>query len=84
MQAERLTVGAGTVDPLIPIRELVAELELLLVEPVVVVLDDAERLVGSRGTAVLIAELLSSRSYLYAVTPHGRLYAAAPRVGPKR
>ena len=62
--AERLTAGAGTVDPLLAAREVAAELDALLVEPVVVVLDDAERLVSSQAAANLVAQLLSARSRL--------------------
>jgi ATP/maltotriose-dependent transcriptional regulator MalT/DNA-binding SARP family transcriptional activator len=60
--AERWTAGAGTVDPVLAARELVADLESLLVETVVVVLDDAEQLGESSGAGSLIAELLRGRS----------------------
>jgi ATP/maltotriose-dependent transcriptional regulator MalT/DNA-binding SARP family transcriptional activator len=62
--AERLTAGVGAVDPLPALRDLAAELESLLVEPLVVVLDDAERLHGSTGAVALVAELLGARSRL--------------------
>ncbi|MEO8690412.1 MAG: hypothetical protein ABI611_19615 [Solirubrobacteraceae bacterium] len=48
-------------------RELVAELESLLVDPLIVVLDDAERLHGASGATQLIAAL---------VGPHARLRVA--------
>jgi DNA-binding SARP family transcriptional activator len=59
--AERLAAGGGAVDPLPATRELAAELDSLLVEPLVVVLDDAERLHGS-GAMALVGALLGARS----------------------
>jgi DNA-binding SARP family transcriptional activator/tetratricopeptide (TPR) repeat protein len=61
---QRLTIGAGTVDPLLVAHTLTAELGLLLVEPVVVVLDDAEQLAESKDAAAVIARMLASDSKL--------------------
>ena len=62
--AERLTVGAGTVEPVLAAREVAAELERLLVDPVVVVLDDAERLADASDAVQVVAELMSRASRL--------------------
>ncbi len=62
--AARLTSGGEAVDPVLALRELAAELESLLVEPLVVVFDDAERLHGSAGALASIAELLGAPSRL--------------------
>ena len=61
---ERLMAGAGTVDPQLAAEQLVAELERLLVEPVVLILDDAERIADSPEAAALITALLAPRTRL--------------------
>ena len=61
---ERLTVGVGAVDPLLAAREVAAELERLLVDPVALVLDDADRLADSKDAIEVVAELLGPGSRL--------------------
>jgi LuxR family transcriptional regulator, maltose regulon positive regulatory protein len=70
--AERLTVGAGTIDPLRAAGELQQELDRLLVEPVALVLDDAERLAGSRAAVDVIARLVTAPSRLRVVVASRR------------
>jgi LuxR family transcriptional regulator, maltose regulon positive regulatory protein len=56
--AERLAVGIERVDVLAATRDLLAELSKLLVEPVVVVIDDAEFLDGADESVRLVGELM--------------------------
>jgi LuxR family maltose regulon positive regulatory protein len=56
--AERLATTLEQVDSAALAAELTAELERLLVEPVVLVLDDAERLDGAAGSLALLGRLL--------------------------
>ncbi len=56
--AERLGVGIERVDALTAIRELVVELSRLLVDPLVVVFDDAEHLEGAEQSLRLLDELI--------------------------
>jgi ATP/maltotriose-dependent transcriptional regulator MalT/DNA-binding SARP family transcriptional activator len=56
--AERLAVGIERVDALATTRELIAELSRLLVEPLVLVVDDAEHLDGSGDSLSLLSELI--------------------------
>jgi ATP/maltotriose-dependent transcriptional regulator MalT/DNA-binding SARP family transcriptional activator len=56
--AERFTAGAGQFDPLAATHELTAELSRLLVEPLVLVIDDAEHLDGADESLRLLGELL--------------------------
>jgi LuxR family maltose regulon positive regulatory protein len=56
--AERLGVGIERVDALAAIRELIAELSRLLVEPLTLVFDDAEQLDGAEDSLRLLDELL--------------------------
>jgi ATP/maltotriose-dependent transcriptional regulator MalT/DNA-binding SARP family transcriptional activator len=58
VQVDRLMAGAGMVDPMLAVQALMEELELLMVEPVIVVFDDAEWLADSRGARAFIAALL--------------------------
>jgi ATP/maltotriose-dependent transcriptional regulator MalT/DNA-binding SARP family transcriptional activator len=55
---ERLTSAPEQVDALAATRELLAELSRLLVEPLSLVLDDAEHLDGAEGALELLDELL--------------------------
>ena len=66
--AERLTTGDEQLDSLAATRELIAELSRLLVEPVVLVIDDAEHLDGADDTLRLLDELLRAE--------RGRLHVA--------
>ena len=56
--AERLSSGLEPVDALAATRELIAELSRLLVEPLVLVIDDAEHLDGAVESQRLLSELL--------------------------
>ena len=56
--AERLVSGPEQFAPLAATRELIAELGRLLVEPLVLVIDDAERLDGGDESLRLLGELL--------------------------
>ena len=56
--AERLTSGDEQLDPLAGTRELIAEVSRLLVEPLVLVIDDAEHLDGADDALRLLGELL--------------------------
>jgi ATP/maltotriose-dependent transcriptional regulator MalT/DNA-binding SARP family transcriptional activator len=56
--AERLVSGPEQFDPLVATRELIAELDRLLVEPLVLVIDDAEHLDGAAESLRLLGELL--------------------------
>ena len=56
--AERLTTGDEQLDPLAGTRELIAEVSRLLVEPLVLVIDDAEHLGGADDALRLLGELL--------------------------
>lgn len=56
--AEAVARSHGVVDPLAVVRALVDELDALLVDPVVLVVDDAELLAASPGSCRLVAELL--------------------------
>jgi ATP/maltotriose-dependent transcriptional regulator MalT/DNA-binding SARP family transcriptional activator len=56
--AERLTTSGERFDPLVATRELIAESSRLLVEPLVLVVDDAEHLDGADESLRLLAALL--------------------------
>jgi LuxR family maltose regulon positive regulatory protein len=56
--AERLAAGTVRVDVTATTRELITELSKLLVEPLVLVIDDAEHLDGADGSERLISELI--------------------------
>src|SRR6185437_3121478 len=60
--AESLAAARERVDPLGAARELLDELARLLVEPLVLVLDDAERLDGAAGSLALLSELIRAES----------------------
>jgi DNA-binding SARP family transcriptional activator len=56
--AERLTAAPEQVDPLAAIRELLVDLRRLLVEPLVLVIDDAEHLDRAEQSLQLLSELI--------------------------
>jgi ATP/maltotriose-dependent transcriptional regulator MalT/DNA-binding SARP family transcriptional activator len=56
--AERLTTAGERFDALVAIRELIAESARLLIEPLVLVIDDAEHLDGSAESRRLLGELI--------------------------
>jgi LuxR family maltose regulon positive regulatory protein len=60
--AERLASAPQQVDTLAATRALLAELPRLLVEPLVLVLDDAEHLDGAGDALRLLGELVSAES----------------------
>jgi DNA-binding SARP family transcriptional activator len=60
--AERLATGIEPIDPRAAMRELIAELSRLLVEPLVVAIDDAEQLDGADGSLRLVADLLRAQA----------------------
>jgi len=57
---ERLTSGAERFDPLVATRELISESSRLLVEPLVLVIDEAEHLGGADESLRLLDALLRS------------------------
>src|ERR671931_99243 len=59
--AERLATGIEPIDPPAAMRELIAELSGLLVEPLVLVIDDAENLDGADRSLRLVAQLLRAQ-----------------------
>ena len=59
--AERLATGIEPIDPPAAMRELTAELARLLVEPLVLVIDDAENLDGADRSLRLVAQLLRAQ-----------------------
>jgi ATP/maltotriose-dependent transcriptional regulator MalT len=59
--AERLATGIEPIDPPAAMRELSAELSRLLVEPLVLVIDDAEHLDGAERSLRLVAQLLRAQ-----------------------
>jgi ATP/maltotriose-dependent transcriptional regulator MalT/DNA-binding SARP family transcriptional activator len=81
--AERLGVGTERVDALAAVRELIAELSRLLVEPLVLVFDDAEQLDGADESLRLIDELIRAEFPLLHVALASRraleLRVAKPR-----
>jgi ATP/maltotriose-dependent transcriptional regulator MalT/DNA-binding SARP family transcriptional activator len=81
--AERLGTGIERVDALASIRELIADLSGLLVEPMVLVFDDAEHLDGAEQSLALLDELLRAKSRLLHVAVASRraleLRVAKPR-----
>lgn len=60
--AERLPLAPERVDPLEAARELAAELSRLLVEPLTLVVDDAEHLDGADDSLSLLAELIRAEA----------------------
>ncbi|MGH2955368.1 MAG: BTAD domain-containing putative transcriptional regulator [Solirubrobacterales bacterium] len=81
--AERLAVGLEPVDVHVATGELIAELSRLLVEPLLVVFDDAEFLDGVDGSQRLIAEMIRAELPLLHVAVASRrsldLRVAKPR-----
>ena len=59
---EQLARPGPPVDPLGTVGRLAAELDRLLVEPLVVVLDDAEHVAGSTDAAAIAGELLDGHT----------------------
>jgi DNA-binding SARP family transcriptional activator len=59
--AERLATGIEPIDPPAAMRELIAELSGLLVEPLVLVLDDAENLDGADRSLRLVAQMMRAQ-----------------------
>lgn len=57
---DRLAAATEPVDPAAAVRRLLADLGRLLVDPLTVVFDDAERLAGSRGAAAILEALLGA------------------------
>jgi len=55
---ERLSFPAESVDAVVATRELLADLPQLLVDPLVLVVDDAEHLEGAEGSLRLLGELI--------------------------
>src|SRR5688572_32474225 len=56
--ADRLAAGMGPVDLAATTHSLLAEIEGLLVDPLVVVIDDGEALAGTPGALALVSSLL--------------------------
>jgi ATP/maltotriose-dependent transcriptional regulator MalT/DNA-binding SARP family transcriptional activator len=56
--AERLNTAGERFDPLVATRELIAESARLLIEPLVLVIDDAEHLDGAAESLRLLGELI--------------------------
>ena len=59
--AERLATGIEPIDPPAAMRELIAELSRLLVEPLVLVFDEAENLAGVERSLRLVSQLLRAQ-----------------------
>lgn len=59
--AERLATGIEPIDPPAAMRELIAELSGLLVEPLVLVIDDAEHLDGADRSLRLVAQMMRAQ-----------------------
>jgi DNA-binding SARP family transcriptional activator len=59
--AEQLASGRDPVDPTAATRELIAELSRLLVDPLVVVIDDAEQLEGASASVRLVRDLIGAQ-----------------------
>jgi DNA-binding SARP family transcriptional activator len=59
---ERLAGGSERIDPEAGMRELLRELDALLVEPVVLVLDDAERLDRAPESLALVATMVRAHA----------------------
>jgi ATP/maltotriose-dependent transcriptional regulator MalT/DNA-binding SARP family transcriptional activator len=81
--AERLASGPDRIDALALTQELIAELSRLLVEPLIVVFDDAEHLDGADGSLRVVDELLRAELRLLHVAVASRrslrLRVAKPR-----
>lgn len=81
--AERLAAGVERVEIRAATRELTAELSRLLVEPLVLVIDDAEQLDGAGGSEQLISTLLRAEVPLLRIALASRrpldLRVAKPR-----
>jgi ATP/maltotriose-dependent transcriptional regulator MalT/DNA-binding SARP family transcriptional activator len=81
--AERLGIGVERVDALSATRELIAELSRLLIEPLILVFDDAEQLDGADESLRLLDELIRAEFQLLRVAIASRrplqLRVAKPR-----
>ena len=60
--AEKLAGAFGPVDPGAGVRELVAEIERLVIDPLTVVFDDAEHVADDRAAAAIVGALVASES----------------------
>jgi LuxR family maltose regulon positive regulatory protein len=65
--ADRLAAAPERVDTRLAVRELQAELERLLVDPLTIVFDDAEWLAPSPEVARVVSDLLAARASLLRV-----------------
>ena len=81
--AETISAAPERIDALAVTRELIAELSRLLVEPLVLVVDDAENLDGADASLQVLDELLRAEVSLLHVTVASRrrlaLHVAKPR-----
>jgi ATP/maltotriose-dependent transcriptional regulator MalT/DNA-binding SARP family transcriptional activator len=81
--AERLATGVERVEVMATTRELIADLTKLLVEPLVLVIDDAEQLDGADASERLISELIRAEAPLLRIAVASRrpldLRVAKPR-----
>jgi DNA-binding SARP family transcriptional activator len=81
--AERLAAAPTAIDALAATRDLVAELSRLLVDPLVLVIDDAEHLDGAEGSLEMLGELIRAEVPLLHVAVSSRrslgLRVAKPR-----
>jgi DNA-binding SARP family transcriptional activator len=81
--AERLAAGLERIDVAAATRELTAELSRLLVEPLVLVIDDAEQLDTASGSEQLISDLIRAEVPLLRIALASRrplaLRVAKPR-----
>src|SRR5437764_8594596 len=59
--AEHLVAAPETVDPGAVVRELIAELSRLLIEPVTLAIDDAEHLAGADDSVSLLGERIRTQ-----------------------
>ncbi len=71
---ERLDIAKETVDPGLAVQALESELERLLVEPLVVVVDDAEHLAGSARAEQVVADLVATSLRRLRVAVAGRCH----------
>jgi ATP/maltotriose-dependent transcriptional regulator MalT/DNA-binding SARP family transcriptional activator len=81
--AERLAAGMQPVEVMATTRELIRDLSRLLVEPLVLVLDDAEQLDGADASQRLVSELIRAEAPLLRIALASRrpldLRVAKPR-----
>lgn len=81
--AESVAATRDQIDPLPVTRRLIAELSRLLVEPLILVIDDAEHLDGAHGSLEILDELMRAEVPLLHVAVASRrplgLHVAKPR-----